>query len=44
MEHRGAAEQVVESEKEIDDKVEDEMHEDEGLPSFLINQPTLFLK
>lgn len=44
LEHPVAAEQIVESEKEIDDKVEDEMHEDEGLSSFLITQPTLFSK
>lgn len=32
----------MESEKEVDNKLEDEMHEDEGLPSFLITQSTMF--
>jgi hypothetical protein len=33
LEHPGTAALEVESEKEIDDKVEDEMHDDdEGLP------------
>jgi hypothetical protein len=30
LEHPGAAEQDVDSEKEVDNKLEDEMHEDEG--------------
>jgi len=42
LEHPGAVEQDVESEKEDDNKLEDEMHEDEGLPSFLITQSTMF--
>jgi hypothetical protein len=42
LEHPGAVEPDVESEKEVDNKLENEMHEDEGLPSFLITQSTMF--
>lgn len=41
LEYPGAAEQDVVSEKE-EDKLEDEINEDEGLPSFLITQSTMF--